>query len=178
MLVVKDGQMTGSVQAGNELYEVVPLGSGRHAIIHVDQSKFPRDEGDDPQKVRQLQKELKEKHGDKHSEKGAADSFDADITAENDEVPVLKVMVAYTAPAMQKAGGKAQMEAKIQQAVDLTNLSYKNSNIRLKMRLVHQFELNYQESGNIFNDVKNFERKGNTPGDEVSRHRDQYRGMW
>ena len=42
VLVVKDGQMTGSVYAGTELYQVSPLGSGRHAIIHVDQSKLTR----------------------------------------------------------------------------------------------------------------------------------------
>ena len=176
VLVVKDGQMTGSVYAGTELYQVSPLGSGHHAIIHVDQSKFPPDEGDDPRKVEQVQKELQEKYGDKHSDKDASDSFDSDITADKDEIPILKVMVAYTRPAMQLAGGKAQMEAKIQEAVDLSNLSFKNSNIRLKMRLVHQFELNFLESRNIHNDIAKFTQKGNTRGDEVYVRRDKYRG--
>ncbi len=42
IMVVKHGRVTGTIQAGGELYEVVPLGRGRHAVVHVDQTKFPR----------------------------------------------------------------------------------------------------------------------------------------
>ena len=66
------------------------LGSGRHAIIHIDQSKFPGDEGADPQKVRQIQKELREKHGDKRFDLEDSDSFRQESIAEEDEIPEIK----------------------------------------------------------------------------------------
>jgi hypothetical protein len=176
VLVVKDGQMSGNVYAGPDVYQVVPLGSGRHAIIHVDQSKFPGDEGADPQKMRQIQKEIREKHGDKRSDLEDSDSLRGDAAARDDEIPEIKVMVLYTPVAKQKAGGKPQMEAQIQTAVDISNKSLQNSNIRLKFRLVHQFELNVQETGDIGQDLKGFVSRVNTPGDEVSRRRDKYRG--
>ena len=176
VLVVKDGQMSGNVWAGSDVYQVVPMGSGRHAIIHIDQSKFPGDEGADPQKVRQIQKELREKHGDKRSDLEDSDSFRQESIAEEDEIPEIKVKVLYTPLAKQKAGGKPQMEAQIQTAVDISNKSFQSSNIRLKFQLVHQFELNVQETGDIGQDLKGFVSRANTPGDEVSGRRDKYRG--
>jgi hypothetical protein len=62
VLVVKNGQVTGSIRAGEELFEVVPLGSGRHAIVKVDQTKLPSDEGGHPEKIERLQRELREKY--------------------------------------------------------------------------------------------------------------------
>ncbi len=178
VLVVKDGQMSGNVYAGPDIYQVVPLGSGRHAIIHVDQSKFPEDEGSDLQKVLRIQKELREKYGDKgkRSDIDDSDSLRHDTVAEDDEIPEVKVRVIYTPPAKQKAGGTQQIEGQIQSAVDTSNLSYRTSNVRLKIRLVHQFELDLPESGSIDEDLKKLTQRGNTRGDEVSVRRDKYRG--
>ena len=41
IMVIKNGRVTGTIQAGGELYEVVPLGRVRHAVVHLDQTKFP-----------------------------------------------------------------------------------------------------------------------------------------
>ena len=176
VLVVKDGQMSGNIYAGSDVYQVVPLGSGRHAIIHIDQSKFPPDEGSDPEKVRQIQKELREKHRDKRSDLEDSDSFRHDAVVEEDESPVVKVMVAYTPLARQKAGGKPQIESQIQAAVDISNKSYTSSNVHMKLQLVHQFEIGLQESGSMADDLKKLNQKGNTDGDEVYVRRDKYRG--
>ena len=40
-LVVREGNVTGTVKRDNELYRVVPIGKGVHAVVKVDQSKFP-----------------------------------------------------------------------------------------------------------------------------------------
>jgi peptidyl-Asp metalloendopeptidase len=174
ILVVKDGQVTGSVQAGNELYEIVPLGSGRHAILQVDQSKFPPDEGLHPLKAERVHKELKAKYASLDGSE-SQESYDSDM-AEKGDTPVVDALVVYTAAAKAKAGGKAQMEAKIQQAVDETNLSYKNSKINMKLHLAHQFETNFAETGKSKNDLNLFVKRGNSPTDEIFTSREKYRG--
>src|SRR5262249_15631633 len=40
-LVVRNGDVTGSINDGTNLYRVEPVGGGVHALIKVDQSRFP-----------------------------------------------------------------------------------------------------------------------------------------
>lgn len=52
-LVVRDGNITGTVRSDKELFKIRPVGSGLHALIEVDQSKFPPD---DPPSFEKLEK--------------------------------------------------------------------------------------------------------------------------
>jgi hypothetical protein len=52
-LVVRDGAITGTVRSDKELFRIRPVGSGLHALIEVDQSKFPPD---DPPSFEKLEK--------------------------------------------------------------------------------------------------------------------------
>ncbi|MEW6348447.1 MAG: M12 family metallo-peptidase [Thermodesulfobacteriota bacterium] len=172
ILVSKDGQVTGTIQSGADLYEIVPLGSGNHAVVKVDPAKLPQDEGPHPNKVLKLQEKLKKEHQDKGSENLIDKS---QRTA--DGKYLIKPIVAYTPAARTEAGGKGQIESKIQLAVDATNKSYENSGISIRMQLAHAYETNYQESGNSELDLKRFRDKGDNYMDEVHSLRDRHRAQ-
>jgi hypothetical protein len=42
--VVHDGNITGTIRDGGNLYRVEPVGNGVHALIKLDESRFPPDE--------------------------------------------------------------------------------------------------------------------------------------
>jgi hypothetical protein len=42
-LVVRGGEVTGSIRRGRDLFQVVPLGGEIHAVVKVDQAGFPPD---------------------------------------------------------------------------------------------------------------------------------------
>ena len=41
-LVVRGNEVTGSVRRGGDLYRIVPLGEGVHAVVKVDQASLFR----------------------------------------------------------------------------------------------------------------------------------------
>ncbi len=67
----------------------------------------------------------------------------------------IDVMILYTPPARDGAGGVAQIEATAQAAVDAANGAYADSDMVQRLRLVHVELINYMDSGNVFND-RNF----------------------
>jgi peptidyl-Asp metalloendopeptidase len=50
LLVVQDGNVTGTIRSGVDLYRIVPVGGGVHAVIKVDQSKFPSEHPKDDER--------------------------------------------------------------------------------------------------------------------------------
>jgi len=67
--------------------------------------------------------------------------------------PVIDVMVLYTPEAVQQAGGTAALTARINRAMSDTNLALANSQVNASVRLVHEGEVNYTESGVINTDL-------------------------
>ncbi len=131
--------VVGEVVIGNittqrgEVFHLRYLGHGMHSLRLIDQSKYPPEElPTDPQ--------IKPRQGD-----------DADTCA-TDPPSDIDVMVVYTAAARAAAGGVDAMEATIYLSVAETNLSYFNSQITQRLRLVHLREVSYAESGNVTTD--------------------------
>ena len=60
---------------------------------------------------------------------------------------LIDVMVVYTGEAREAAGGTAAIEALIRLAIDEANLAYQNSAVSQQIRLVHDQEVLYTESG-------------------------------
>ncbi|MGB9365361.1 MAG: M12 family metallo-peptidase, partial [Xanthobacteraceae bacterium] len=153
-LVVHNGNVTGTVRIGTDLYRITPVGSGIHAVIKVDQRRFP------PEHPPSFQE--RERRGDARppgAARGAA-------------VPVeITVLVGYTPSALL---AEPNMAALIQLAVDETNQSYLNSNINITLSLVGTLEvMNYSEAGKSFDRIMWDLFGGSTPGmAEVHRQRD------
>jgi peptidyl-Asp metalloendopeptidase len=135
--VVHDGRVTGSVQAGGALYRIEPVGGSVHALIKVDERRFPPDH---PPSF-----DEKAKRGDTRPTTGFPSA-----AAKQDGPVGIDVLVAYTPSARTAVG---DIGATIQLAVAEANQSYINSGVNIKLSLVDSFELPYVESGKTFETI-------------------------
>jgi hypothetical protein len=135
-LVVHDGNITGSIQDQGTLYRIEPIGNGVHALIKVDQGRFP------PEHPPSFQQ--KERRGDIQAPTTTRDP------SRNDGPVGIDVLVAYTAAARTAVG---DINATIQLAVAEANQSYVNSGINIKLALVDSFEVSYSETGKSFDTI-------------------------
>jgi hypothetical protein len=67
-------------------------------------------------------------------------------SAATEQAPVIRVLVVYTTAARVAAGGKTQMENRIQAAMDLMNQSFTNSQVNARVLLAGTAEVDYGET--------------------------------
>src|ERR1051325_5344737 len=70
-----------------------------------------------------------------------------------DMAATIDVIIFYTPASRTAAGGTAAMEALINLAIDESNTAYERSEITTRLRLVHQQEVAYTESGSFDTDL-------------------------
>jgi peptidyl-Asp metalloendopeptidase len=166
ILVVEGNDIDGTIQAGTQLYSIRPLGNGLQALIQVDQSAFPPDE---PPEFERIQRQFDRQVDLQQLREGI------DASNLRDDGSIITVLVAYTPAAKSQAN---DIDALIQLAVDQTNESYANSQIKPRLSLVHKYETNYTEDGDMMMgmliDLKRFERDDDGFMDEVHSLRDKY----
>ena len=146
VLVVHDGNATGSVRDGLDLYKIEPLGEGLHAIVKIDASRFPPEHPPGFEEIERAGRPA----GDFVPPKGGED----EQAGQSGQLApqVIDVLVAYT-PAARTA--VADIRATIQLAVAESNQSYVNSGVNIQLRLVDSFELSYSESGKSYSTILN-----------------------
>jgi hypothetical protein len=133
MFSISTNVMTGHIEVNGKYYRISYLGNRVHQIAELDLKQYK--DGDDDFKEFNYEKQTS-------NEDGCPDpSADIDI------------MVVYTADARIGAGGADGMESLIYESIALTNLSYFNSNITQRLRLVHFEEVSYVESINSVIDL-------------------------
>lgn len=90
-----------------------------------------------------------------------------------DDGSIIDVMVVYTPAAQAFLGSEAATRLAIEATVALTNLTYQNSGVGFRIRLVHVAQVDYVEQG--FNDLSRL--SGSTDGymDVIHTWRDQYK---
>ncbi len=131
-LVVRDGNITGTVQDGSNLFHIEPLGGGVHAIVKVDTSKLPPDH---PPSAESNQQDAITPKENLHLQSAPADRGDNPID--------INVIVAYTPSA---EASVSDITATIELAVAEANQSYMNSGIRIRLNLVETVKLDYKEA--------------------------------
>src|SRR5258708_7106291 len=140
-LVVHNGNVTGTIQIGRDLYHVEPVGEGVHAIVQIDTSKFPPEEPTsfkEKEKFRPLDLDLRmRKVG-----LSAKDLHDSPVS--------ISVIVGYTQSAKDSV---ADIDATIQLAVSEANQAYANSGINIQLNLVGTFLFSYTETGKTFDTI-------------------------
>src|SRR5262249_2299678 len=119
-LVVRDGRITGSIRTAGALYRIEPIGNSVHALIRVDQSRFPPEH---PPSFKEMEK--------RSDTRRATRSPSA--TEKRDGPVQIDVLVAFTPSARNAV---ADIAATIQLALAEANQSYINSGINLKLNLV------------------------------------------
>jgi peptidyl-Asp metalloendopeptidase len=85
----------------------------------------------------------------------------------------IDVMVVYTAKAAEFLGGDANAQIAIENTIALTNLTYLNSNVHFRVRLVHIEKVSFDE--NPFYNIEVLEDPSDGIIDNIHLLRDQYR---
>jgi hypothetical protein len=135
ILVVEDGLLVGNVRLPGRLFAVRRVDGPIHAVYEVDPSRLPPEA------------EPVTMTGAKEHLAGPAQSPMAD------DGSLIDVLVLYTADARNGAGGTHDMIALINLARDETNVSYANSGIFQRLRLIPPTEVNYSETGHLETDL-------------------------
>ena len=166
-LVVQGPDVLGSIRRGAEVYKVHPLGDGLTAVYRYDTSQLRRH----PPNWNEFMRKNEAMHRQAPRAPGAPPPGDAGTSgAAADTGDVIDLLVAYT-PAARRAAGN--IDAFIQFAIDNTHRIYRNSNIGLRLRLVHKHQVNYAEHSNMGVDLGRLASIDGTM-DEVHGLRDRY----
>ena len=135
-LVVQGADVLGSMRHGGETWKVHPLGNGLTAVYRYDTSRLrrhPRSYGDF-----MLRNELLQRQAPATTPRDEAGASGAAA----DTGDVIDVLVVYTPQARRAAGN---IDAFIQSAIDNTHRIYRNSNVSLRLRLVHKHPASYTQ---------------------------------
>lgn len=138
VLTLRGGALSGLLLTEDDRYQIVPAAGGGHRLAVLDPSRFPACAGAIPAPRKTLAPGSRAKN--------------AALLA---PVPptVIDVLALYTPQARIDAGGVEQVEATIQNAVDVANAAYLNSEIETRLRLLHLEEVAYTESGALTADL-------------------------
>ena len=131
---IQDGVMSGTVFAGDKVFEVLYAGSGEHEVRELDPAEFPTD---DPHA------DLTPVEPDPQ-----AAAIDAAVAADmaSDAASQIDVMVIWTPAARTAAGGVSAIQSLVDLAIANTNTAYANSAVTQRLRLVYSGELSYTEA--------------------------------
>lgn len=145
--------VAGVIHQGKKVYLLESLGNGAHALLEVDQSKYPVDETADAAMLQESQITF-----------NSAQTTTAEVSVN----PEIDVLVAYTDAALARYASKDAMIAQIQLAIDDANQSYVNSAINTSIRLVGTERVVYRETSRTSASLNDF--KGTTDGKMDSIH--------
>jgi len=157
-LVVKNGQVTGDINANGTVYRIRPMKNSHHAIQQIDASAFPQYEP-----ISSLQPKL--------TEHDSMTSRQRRYTRKDDG-STIDVMVVYTPSAANASG---DIESEIELAVEETNQAYANSDIQQRLKLVHTAQVDYIETGDFKEDLNRLFEKNDGYIDDIHQLRNMYR---
>ena len=158
-LVIQGADVLGSIRRGDETWKVHPLGDGATAVYRYDTSRLrrhPPNRGEFMRKNMRMQRQ-------------APPRDDAGTAADTGDV--VDVLVAYTPGARREAGN---IDAFIQFAIDNTHRSYRNSDIGIRLRLVHKHQVRYFPTSDMSLDLDFLTGPDDGFMDEVHTLRDDY----
>ena len=155
-LVIEDAVMAGNIRLPGAYFQVRYVGSGLHSVRQIDESHFPPEGAPIPTDTARSET-----------------AQDSEITA-TDDGSRFDVMVVYTPAARAAAGGTTAMQASINLAVAETNTAYSRSAVIPRLRLVHQEEVSYTESGDFSTDLNRLTNPSDGFMDNVHALRNAY----
>lgn len=128
--VIRNGEITGTIQVNNKQYSIIPLGDSLHAIIEVDYSKLK------PEASPIIIENKNQMHKSSSVQSTGQSTID--------------VLVAYTPAA---ANAVSDIVGLIQNAITSANSSFTADDIDIEYNLVHTMELNYSEGTKTMNQI-------------------------
>ncbi len=146
ILVVRDGKVTGEVRGPLGLLSIVPLGDGNHGVAEIDESLLPPDHlssDEAPAPVKGPMAGSKDKSSPPRGAGPAKSVTDDESDTAAPKVVSLNVLVGYTAKAEELLG---DIEGEIALAEQQANYSYKNSTVRIRLKVSRTYQVRYDET--------------------------------
>jgi len=144
VLSLNDGALAGSVfMPGRGIFQIQYAGGGLHRIAEMDSARMPTCG-------------VNSRPGYSSSGFRPAGWQPAGEPGGGTNVTI-DLLVVYTPLARVGAGGTNGMNALIDAAVEEANAAYENSQIHARLRLVYHSEIDYQETGDISEDLDELE---------------------
>lgn len=147
-LSVGDKHCTGLIYNADKVFSIENLGGGMQVIVQIDQSKF-----DDEHKKHKA-----------HAPIPKNVNLDGSVPKSNAPA-VIRVLVAYT-PKVE--GEVADMVSLIDSCINISNESYKNSDVHVKLELALTTKFSFVETGDIEKDLETFRTDK-----QIAKQRDQ-----
>lgn len=149
---VNKDQISASIRTADGVYRIQPLPGGLHALIKVKSSSFPSE------------------HPLQQDQSTNRDVNPAELRKpDNNDVATVDILVLATTETANYIGSVEQFS---QLAIQLSNESFVNSDVRLRFRLAGTATLKYKESGDYETDVTRLSTPGDGYLDEVQGLRD------
>lgn len=158
--VVDGDKVTGNINLGDQLVHIRWMGAKVHSISEIDVKNLPQ--SGDP--VTPTSRSVLENNLSSHSD----DTPSAAVIS--DDGSTIDVLVVYT----QAAAANGDIHSEIQLAVDHMNTALTNSDIDLRMNLVHTAMVDYYETGNALTDLNRISTAGDGYMDGVLSLRNHY----
>jgi hypothetical protein len=133
--------VTGSISLPGGYFQIRPGDRGNHIITEVDQSELEPDADPIAPSI------------DNKSEMSPLEISPYTYDYMTDDGSEIDVLVVYTASARNAAGGASAINNLIDLAITEANVSYLNSGIDHRLRLIKTQEVSYTESGNPSTDL-------------------------
>lgn len=170
-LVLTKKGITGTIRTVSATYWFEPISGGLHALIRVDQSKFPPQHSSEyPSGA--LIDTASTPTGDAVAPEQSTSTSQATTSSGPNSGPDIDLLVVYTPSA---ASATWDINGLIQRAVDETNESYGNSNIYANVILQHTAQISYNESGRSYKQhVDAMQNRSDGIMDNINSLRNQY----
>jgi hypothetical protein len=136
VLTVRDGRVLGRVMVPGAAYRIFPVAGGGHRMAAVDESRLEFSETLDVVRLPEL---------DRMDALSGAGLL-ANAPPRPTPISRFNLVAFYTAAARQGAGGHEAIRQLLQHEVDLTNTAYANSNVQVRLQLVHTEETSRTDS--------------------------------
>ncbi|NIP25143.1 MAG: hypothetical protein GWN67_17640 [Phycisphaerae bacterium] len=146
IIVVNEDVAVGVIRTNspNEFYQIHYLGDGTHMVSRIDPRFYPPEE-DECFPTNEVN--LSDKGGIENDPGGYTEKSEAFTESCTQPETVFDVLMAYTNLARQAMGGTNASIAQCQLAIDVSNDAYDNSQVPVRMRLVHTMEVDFNEPG-------------------------------
>lgn len=161
-LTVKDGVSVMNLRLGERMFQLRYLGDSFYDVREVNGGSYPS--------CGTVERHALTPPAAPAGEKAATTKSGA----EPDSGATIDVMVVYTPLSRFLAGGTAAMQALVNLAIDESNAAYQQSQINPRLRLVHQQEINYTESGSFGLDLDRLTSATDGHMDQVHALRNTY----
>lgn len=203
ILVFRDAHLLGNIRHQGQLYQIRANAVGDHSLVQIDSAKLEPDHHQTTylntpisalgsgisslgksvansdltqagkRAIREVAEYDQELYLNKSSFQVSPKTATANLVTSVVEVPVIRVMVHYTAAAKAGAGSAPNaIDDLITLSVAETNRSYQNSNVSARIELAHMAQVSYTESDSSDTDKQRYAGVNDGFMDEVHAQRD------